>query len=243
MKRILVFSDIHANLTALEAVLTHAGKLDAAWCLGDLVGYGPDPNECVTRIRQLPNLICILGNHDAAALQQIDDETFNPEARTAISWTRETISEDTKAFLSSLPETSIQAQVTLSHGSPRHPVWEYLLDTRTATLNFAYFTTSFCFVGHSHLPVIFHQADGDDFSRLIIPEAEKPLEMKDRIILNPGSVGQPRDRDPRASYAIFEPDAKTWTLHRVPYDIPAVQMRMTEAGLPARHIQRLEAGW
>lgn len=241
--RVLVISDIHANKTALEAVLAKAGNVDAAWCLGDLVGYGPDPNECVNRVRQLPNLVCIIGNHDAAALQQIDEDTFNPEARTAIIWTRRALSESTLSFLNALPETASIFNVTLSHGSPRHPVWEYLLDTRTASLSFEYFTTNYCLVGHTHLPVMYTLAPGSDYASLTIPEPGKTVDLSPRAILNPGSVGQPRDRDPRASFAIFDTDDQTWTVHRVSYDISAVQQRMTAAGLPARHIQRLSSGW
>jgi diadenosine tetraphosphatase ApaH/serine/threonine PP2A family protein phosphatase len=241
--RVLIISDIHANKTALEAVLAKAGEIDAAWCLGDLVGYGPDPNECVSRVRQLPNLICIIGNHDAAALQQIDEDTFNPEARTAIQWTRRSLNESTHAFLNALPETAQLFNVTLSHGSPRHPIWEYLLDTRTASLSFEYFTTDYCFVGHTHLPVIYAMSAGEDYAQLIVPEPGKTLELTPRAILNPGSVGQPRDRDPRASFAIFDSEDRTWTVHRVVYDIAAVQERMMSAGLPGRHIQRLSSGW
>lgn len=239
----LIISDIHANLTALEQVIQDAGEFDAVWCLGDLIGYGPDPNECVTRIRQFPNLICILGNHDAAALQHIDDETFNPEARTAILWTRQAIAEGTIAFLESLPEIEENGQVTLTHGSPRHPVWEYLLDIRTATQSFDYFETPFCFVGHTHLPVIFSLNDDMQYAHLDVPEAGKPIELTPRAIINPGSVGQPRDRDPRASYAIFDTEHNSILFRRVSYDVSAVQKRMTDAGLPARHIQRLLAGW
>lgn len=241
--RILVISDIHANLTALDAVLEAAGKFDAAWCLGDLVGYGPDPNECVTRVRQLPGLICIIGNHDAAALQQIEDDVFNPEARTAILWTRKALTETTITYLNSLPETTRNTQVTLSHGSPRHPVWEYLLDVRTATLSFDHFTTPYCFVGHTHLPVVYILEKGSQFARLVIPEVDQTVQLTPRMILNPGSVGQPRDRDPRASFAIYDSEDNTWVLRRVNYDISAVQSRMKRAGLPERHIQRLSVGW
>jgi diadenosine tetraphosphatase ApaH/serine/threonine PP2A family protein phosphatase len=241
--RVLIISDIHANKTALEAVLAKAGNVDAAWCLGDLVGYGPDPNECVMRVRQLPNLVCIIGNHDAAAMQQIDEDTFNPEARTAIIWTRRALSESTRSFLNALPETAMIFNVSLSHGSPRHPVWEYLLDTRTASLSFEYFRTDYCLVGHTHLPVMYTLAPGSDYATLTIPEPFKTVDLSPRAILNPGSVGQPRDRDPRASFAIFDTEDQTWTVHRVSYDIAAVQQRMTAAGLPARHIQRLASGW
>jgi predicted phosphodiesterase len=118
---ILIISDIHANLTALEAVLEEAGQADAVWCLGDLVGYGPDPNECVTMVRELPNLACIIGNHDAATLNQIDSSSFNPEAREALRWTQDALSDSSVAFLRSLPERVKIDSVTLVHGSPRHP--------------------------------------------------------------------------------------------------------------------------
>jgi predicted phosphodiesterase len=241
--RILIISDIHANLTALEAVLAEAGEIDAAWCLGDLVGYGPDPNECVEVVRSLPNLECIIGNHDAAALKQIEVDSFNPEARLAIYWTQNALTESTRIFLSSLPEKIDKGQVTLSHGSPRHPVWEYLLDTRTATLNFEYFESAFCFVGHTHLPVIFQMDEELNFAHLNIPDPNTRFVLTPRAIINPGSVGQPRDRDPRASYAIYEPETNSWDYRRVAYDIAQVQARMRAAGLPERHIVRLGAGW
>jgi predicted phosphodiesterase len=241
--RILIISDIHANRTALERVLEDAGEFDAVWCLGDLVGYGPDPNECIEIIRNLPKLVCILGNHDAAALKQIDSDTFNHEARLAIHWTQRKLSESSLLFLSELAETKIINQVTLAHGSPRHPVWEYLLDNRTATLNFSYFETPFCFVGHTHLPVIFFLDQESSSAHLTIPEPNTAYKLASRMIINPGSVGQPRDRDPRAAYAIFDPETDVWDYHRVVYDIAEVQQRMTDAGLPERHIQRLSAGW
>ncbi|MFM8322388.1 MAG: metallophosphoesterase family protein [Chloroflexota bacterium] len=241
--RVLVISDIHANLTALEAVISQAGFFDAAWCLGDIVGYGPDPNECVSRVRRLPNLQCIIGNHDAAALKQIDSATFNPEARIAIQWTQQALTSDSRAFLGSLPEKLRQDEVTLTHGSPRHPVWEYLLDTRTATLSFDYFDTNLCFVGHTHLPVIYSLQDSYNLAHLNIPDPNIEVTLPGRAIANPGSVGQPRDRDPRASFAIFDTETNIWNYRRVSYDIPAVQERMLRAGLPERHVQRLAAGW
>jgi diadenosine tetraphosphatase ApaH/serine/threonine PP2A family protein phosphatase len=241
--RILVLSDIHANLTALEAVLQAAGNFDATWCLGDLVGYGPDPNECVQAVRQLPNLLCVVGNHDAAALMQIDADTFNPEARSALLWTRRQLSQESRDFLSNLPEKLEVDRVTLAHGSPRHPVWEYLLDTRTATTNFDFFDTPLCFVGHTHLPVLYSQHNSDHLARLNIPEPNQAVPLAERAILNPGSVGQPRDRDPRASFAIYNQKENTWDYRRVEYEIDAVQKRMANAHLPDRHIQRLAAGW
>ncbi|MGE5221055.1 MAG: metallophosphoesterase family protein [Omnitrophica WOR_2 bacterium] len=241
--RILVISDIHANLTALESVLRNAGEIDAVWCLGDLVGYGPDPNECIQQVRQLPNLMCLLGNHDAAALDQIETANFNPDARLAIHWTQNTLTPQSVAFLKDLKEKIIIDDVTLVHGSPRQPVWEYLMDTRTATLSFEHFDTPYCFVGHTHLPVLYYLPDETRVARLIVPDASMQITLSPRAILNPGSVGQPRDRDPRASFAIYEPDLNTWQYYRVPYNIISVQIRMEEAGLPERHIQRLSAGW
>jgi predicted phosphodiesterase len=241
--RILVISDIHANLTALNAVLDHADAIDAAWCLGDLVGYGPDPNECIQRVRELPNLICILGNHDAAALDQIDSATFNPEARQALQWTQNALTEASLAFLKRLPERVDTPQVTLVHGSPRQPVWEYLLDTFNATRCFEHFDTPYCFVGHTHLPIIFHMHSANTLAQLQVPEPDTCPTLMPRAIINPGSVGQPRDRDPRAAYAIFDTDDHRWEYHRVAYDIGAVQSRMMALNLPDRHIQRLAAGW
>jgi diadenosine tetraphosphatase ApaH/serine/threonine PP2A family protein phosphatase len=241
--RILIISDIHANLTALEAVLNDAPQVDAVWCLGDLVGYGPDPNECVKRVQQLPNLVCLFGNHDAAVSGEIDIASFNNEARQAVLWTQSVIEQKNIEYLRALDPQTVIDSVHLAHGSPRQPIWEYLLDTRTAFENFDYFQTPFCFVGHSHLPVVFQMENNKRTTDLSIPEANSSLEMIPRAIYNPGSVGQPRDRDPRAAYAVFDSDRQTWNLRRVPYDIHEVQERMRAAGLPQRHIQRLSAGW
>ena len=239
--RILVISDIHANLTALDAVLTDAGEFDAAWCLGDLVGYGPDPNECIAKVRTLPKLRCIIGNHDAAALDQIDTKTFNLEARQALEWTQKTLTESSISFLSSLQQKIEINNVTLTHGSPRHPVWEYLMDPQTAALNFDYFSTPYCFVGHTHLPVVYTREE----KKLVVykPAPNNKITLSPRMIINPGSVGQPRDHDPRAAYVIYNPEENTWDYRRLTYDIPAVQTRMADAQLPERHIVRLQAGW
>lgn len=241
--RILIISDIHANLTALDTVLEHAGQVDAVWCLGDLVGYGPDPNECLERVIGLPNLSCTVGNHDAAVLGQINASSFNPEARQAIQWTQNTLKESSRTFLLSLPELVKQDHVTLAHGSPRQPVWEYLLDVHNATLNFDYFDSPYCFVGHTHLPVLYHLGEEHNNARLMVLRPNTRLNLVPRAIVNPGSVGQPRDRDSRASYAIYDPEEYTWEYFRIPYDIESVQERMEAAGLPQRHIERLSGGW
>ena len=241
--RILVLSDVHANMTALEAVLDDAGLVDAVWCLGDIVGYGPDPNECVARIRMLPNLVCILGNHDAAALSRIPIETFNQDARRSIEWMQDVLTKESFVFLSQLPETVVTGQVTLVHGSPRNPVWEYLLDLHNASQNLEYFDTQLCMVGHTHLPIAYVMEDGSNNLRWVAPTDGECMELKTRAILNPGSVGQPRDHDPRASYAIFYPEKSGWEIHRVEYDIRAVQKRIRAAALPMRHALRLLEGW
>jgi predicted phosphodiesterase len=241
--KILIISDIHANLTALEAVLNDAGTFDAVWCLGDLVGYGPDPNECVERVSSLPNLACVIGNHDAAALRRIEVDSFNPEARSAILWTQQKLTAPNVAFLENLPETQTFELFTLVHGSPRQPVWEYLLDTRTATVNFDHFDTPYCLVGHTHLPMMYYLSEDLLSARLIISEDTTQLALAPRAILNPGSVGQPRDRDPRAAYAILDISENSWEWRRIAYDVIAVQARMRSANLPERHIHRLSAGW
>jgi predicted phosphodiesterase len=241
--RTLIISDIHANLAALEAVLTDAAPFDAVWCLGDLVGYGPNPNECVERITQLPNLQCVLGNHDAAAVASIEVDAFNPEARKTVLWTREKLTSANKEYLKSLPERMNLEYITLVHGSPFRPVWEYLLDTRTATISFEFFDTPYCFVGHTHLPVLYHLPDDRQTAQLIVPEHVSQMTLAPRAILNPGSVGQPRDRDRRAAYAILDLTDYTWEWHRTEYDIQSVQERMRIENLPERHITRLSAGW
>ena len=134
--RILIISDIHANLVALEAVLADAGSFDAAWCLGDLVGYGPNPNECVARVRALPNLICLLGNHDQAVLGDVDLRVFNGDARAAISWTQRAATPTSLEYLRSLSPETVYRDFTLVHASPRQPIWEYILDADIAFHNF-----------------------------------------------------------------------------------------------------------
>lgn len=245
--RILVMSDIHANLTALNAVLEDAGErqpsYDAVWCLGDTVGYGPDPNECVEVVASLPGLVCLIGNHDQAALGITPLTRFNHDARAAAAWTQETLNEDTVAFLQNLPSETRVDGFTLAHGSPRQPIWEYILDPRTADANFNEFETDFCLVGHSHLPLIFQRSTEDAYT-LSKPVAWNQVSQLDpRMILNPGSVGQPRDMDPRSAYAILDLESLSWEPRRAAYDIGEVQLRMLKAGLPERQALRLVAGW
>lgn len=239
--RVLVISDIHANANALDSVLAAAGAVDATWCLGDVVGYGPDPNECVARLKALPQLVCLQGNHDAAAIGELALDGFNAEARTSIEKLREQLSDESLAFLKSLESRTEANGVTLAHASPRQPILEYLLDTYTAAENFAYFSTDFCFVGHTHVPVIFFV--NNQGASLQIPFPGIPLTLERRCIANPGSVGQPRDRDPRAAFVIFDTESYKWDYQRVEYDVVGVQERMRATGLPERHITRLTGGW
>ena len=242
--RILVISDLHANLTALEAVLADAGEVDATWCLGDVIGYGPDPNEVVELVRTIPNLTCVLGNHDVAVLGQMDDAVFNTEARRSLLWQKKQLTDGNKGYLENLPQNAlVLGDVTIAHGSPRDPVWEYILNTLVARLNFQGFETSYCFVGHSHIQCMFQLDLIKDRVSLEIPKVGKALALTPRAILNPGSVGQPRDRDPRADYAIFDPVAGTWEPRRAAYDVFAVQERIRAAKLPEKHAARLAEGW
>jgi len=241
--RILVLSDVHANYTALEAVLEAAGRVDAVWCLGDLIGYGPDPNQCVNAIRSLPNLTCVLGNHDAAALYRIDLTAFNYDARISLKWMIGTLTEANKAFLESIPNTAVQYDCFLVHGSPRNPIWEYIVDVYTAWSNFGEFTQKTCIIGHSHIPLAFihNQTENSVTARALV--AGDTLLTNNRVILNPGSVGQPRDHDPRAAYAIYYPETGRWESYRVEYDIKSVQQRILNAGLPEHHALRLTEGY
>jgi len=244
MTKVLVISDVHANLTALEAVLADAGKVHEVWCLGDIAGYGPDPNECIERIQALPKLTCMMGNHDYGVNGSMALETFNLDAKKALLWQRDILTESSKNFLQTLsqePRTS--GNVTLVHGSPRDPIWEYVMNTMVARINLAYFETLWCLVGHSHFQAVFQYHSEIDEVTIEVPKASERYEMRERAILNHGSVGQPRDRDPRAAYAFFYPKEKAWEPRRVAYDIPAVQKRILDAGLPPRHAERLAGGW
>jgi predicted phosphodiesterase len=242
-KRILVLSDIHGNLPALQAVLQAAGEVDAVWCLGDLVGYGPHPNECIDLIRQQKNLLCVMGNHDAGMLGRISLGTFNHDAQVSLKWVKTVITESNWEFLRHLPEYEYAEKVTIVHGSPRNAIWEYVLDPSIARDNFEYFETQLAFVGHTHLPIAYFLLEELDEIEWTLGTKKKPLKLEHRSLLNPGSVGQPRDHDPRSAYAIFYPRRMTWEFHRVEYDIEAVQNAIHKAGLPGRHASRLTEGW
>ena len=243
--RYLVISDIHANLAALASVLADAGSFDAVWCLGDLVGYGPNPNECIERLHELPNF-SLAGNHDWAALGKLDLTSFNNDARIASVWTQGELTPFSRSHLERLPTHGVQGGMfSLAHASPRQPVWEYVLDPLIAQRNFAYFETPFCLVGHTHIPIIFHQSsDNLNGCSILSPPYDGPVQLStdERMIINPGSVGQPRDGNPHASYAILDTDAMTWEQRRVAYPIIITQERMRARELPNRLIERLQYG-
>jgi predicted phosphodiesterase len=242
--RILVISDVHANYTALEAVLEDAGPVDETWCLGDVVGYGPDPNAVMELLREIPNLTCLQGNHDLAVTGKIPFEAFNGDARRALEHHERVLSADNMDFLRSLqPNLKVREGVSLVHGSPRDSVWEYILNTLSARLNFDHFTTAWCFVGHSHLQCMFQLNETTDRVNLRPLKVGELVLLEPKLIANPGSVGQPRDRDPRAAYAIYDSTAKTWEPRRVAYNIAEVQERIRSMGLPEKHAVRIAEGW
>ena len=245
--RALIVSDIHSNLEALESVIADAqrrGGFDTVWCLGDSVGYGPDPEACLDVLQSYP-LVAVAGNHDRAALDVRESADFNNAAAFSAQWTAGRLSEEYRAFLAGLPEVTISGQFTLVHGSLRAPLREYLLNEEAAASTFGRLATNFCLVGHSHMPFLcMENRDGPRFVQFSEDEVF-PLDQR-RWIGNPGSVGQPRDYDPRPSYALFvlEDELSSGTLerHRVEYDRAATQEKMRQAGLPRSLIDRLDHG-
>ncbi len=237
--RCAIVADIHANLAAFEAVLADAASQRASgrvWCLGDIVGYGPDPHECIARLRSVNN-IAVAGNHDWAATGKIGTDDFNPDAAAAARWTANQLDANDRAYLDSLPLTIAEGDFTLVHGSPRDPIWEYILTRQEAQDNFARFATSYCIIGHSHAPAVFDSEVGPQ------PFPDSGVKLgKTRLIVNPGGVGQPRDGDPRASYVVYDSDTRVLTLRRVTYDFQATQKKMLAGGLPKRLAERLTYG-
>jgi predicted phosphodiesterase len=242
--RILVMSDIHANYPALEAVLKDAGAVEETWCLGDLVGYGPDPNAVVEEVREIKNLTCLMGNHDVAVIGRMSLETFNGDAKRSLMYHEQVLSASNMDFIKSLPtKPKVRAGATIVHGSPRDPLWEYILNSTTASLNFDHFDTEWCFVGHTHIQSMFTLKNGTGQVSAEYAKPDAALALRPKLILNPGSVGQPRDRDPRAAYAIYDTAACTWTPKRVAYNVAEVQERIRAARLPEKHAVRIAEGW
>jgi predicted phosphodiesterase len=241
--RVVVVADIHANLEAFQSVLEDAlgdGPIDAVWSLGDLVGYGPEPSACIRLLRSHPQ-VAVAGNHDLAATGAIGIDDFNPFAAEAARWTANALSEEEKTWLRGLPEVLVQEDFTLVHGSLRDPVWEYLVSPAAAEAHLALQRTPFSLVGHSHIPLCFKE-NGRWIDAQALQDGATVDFGDSRLVLNPGSVGQPRDGDLRASYAILDTEARRWQLHRFPYNIAATQRKMMAAGLPEYLIERLARG-
>jgi predicted phosphodiesterase len=238
--RIAVISDIHSNLPALEAVVDALGEVDGWWHLGDVVGYGPHPDEVVARLREL-GAVGVRGNHDIAALGGPEVEWFNPDARRAIEWTERRIAPETREWLAALPERRVVDDLTMVHGSALDPTWEYVTTKTAARANLDAFTTTYLLHGHTHVPVAWRHDDGQ--IELLAPQdgSQLPLDAR-RLLLNPGSVGQPRDGDPRAGVLVVDTEAHTATWRRIAYPIAEVQADMRAAGLPARLSERLAHG-
>jgi diadenosine tetraphosphatase ApaH/serine/threonine PP2A family protein phosphatase len=241
--RVLVISDVHSNLEGLSATLAHAkqsGGFEFVWALGDLVGYGPDPGPCIDLLRSLP-LLALAGNHDLAAAGKIDIEEFNAYAAEAVLWTLGQLSLDQRTWLASLPSATTQGEFSLAHASLYDPVWHYLDSPLDAALHFRHQSTVYGLVGHTHVPRVFVDVRPLPASELL-PEGSALVLDATRCVINPGSVGQPRDGDPRAAYALLDTEAKGLNFHRVDYDIAATQAKIRAAGLPDYLADRLARG-
>ena len=241
--RCAVLADIHSNLAALTAVLKDIkdkGGVDEVWCLGDIVGYGPDPAECLKLLLE-HNPVCVAGNHDLGAVGKLELSLFNPAAAQACSWTAEKLSPEDLTYLENLPETVVKGDFLLVHGSPSSPVLEYVFSNSIAEKNFSFFEERYCLVGHTHVPLAFKQ-EANKITSIPLSSGIGLVLKKDRLIINPGAVGQPRDGDPRAGYAIFDSEGGIFRVYRIPYDVRATQDKMMAAGLPVSLVTRLEVG-
>jgi predicted phosphodiesterase len=241
--RVAVISDIHANLHALETVLGEIDEEspDAVWCLGDLVGYGPRPNECCARVRELAD-VCLVGNHDLVALERLSVEDFNTEAAAAARWTRSELDSESRSFLESLQPSADLEHAQLFHASARDPVWEYVLTDEAALATLVLTTAPVVLVGHSHVALSIALQDGALLTGGLAPDGMRVELEGPRFLLNPGSVGQPRDGDPRAAWLLLDFDARFASFRRVAYPIERTQREMRDAELPEALSARLAIG-
>jgi diadenosine tetraphosphatase ApaH/serine/threonine PP2A family protein phosphatase len=239
--RIAVISDVHANGRALREVLRAIDResVDVVWCLGDTVGYGPKPNECCDDVRARAEL-CLVGNHDLVALGELSVADFNDDAAAAAVWTRDVLSADSETFLRALEPRARRDGVELFHASARDPVWEYILTEEAARATLEVTSAPVVLVGHSHVALALTLRDGDIAGGLA--PADTRIELDGRWLLNPGSVGQPRDGDPRAAWLLLDLDGRFASFRRVPYPIKETQAEMRKAGLPAPLATRLAHG-
>ncbi len=231
--KIALISDIHSNLQALSAALSDIDSrgIDQIYCLGDIVGYGGSPNECVDLVRQRATAV-VLGNHDLASVNPSDADYFTKPGKIAIEWTNKILTDENRRFLAALPFTAEKGPCTLVHASPKAPpAWQYVSSMNAARSQFAHFKTDLCFIGHTHVPAIC----GEDLKTFT-------FKANMRFLINVGSIGQPRDGHSRLSYGVFDSDAWSYENIRIPYDIHAAAEAITSNGLPAVLAKRLSQG-
>jgi len=242
--QIAIISDIHANLEALEAVMADISEqnIDEILCLGDVVGYGVSPNECLEIVQQRCPMV-LLGNHDAAAVGLLSTHHFNIHAKIAIEWTTNSLKPESKTYLQALPLRKVMHDSTFVHATPYEPnMWYYITSLEEAAFNFQFFETTPCFIGHTHIPIIIvldkekelfvHQDDNVNFG-------ERP---DCRFLINVGSVGQPRDRNPNACYGVLDTETKIFRHRRVAYDVAEAQAQMRKQKMPEFLVMRLQDG-
>lgn len=241
--RVAIVSDIHGNRQALEAVLRAAetANVDELWCLGDLVGYGGDPNPCVELIRECAT-VCLAGNHDLAVLGDLDIDQFSRGAAIAVEWTREVLCDENLSYLRELETKNLGGAVDLYHASPRDPVWEYVLSTLQAELCMDAQRQRIALVGHSHVALAFSRLSGQPASGETRAEGTVVDISTGEWLINPGSVGQPRDGDPRAAWLILDLGAEVATWQRSEYDVAAASAAIRAARLPDSLADRLQYG-
>jgi diadenosine tetraphosphatase ApaH/serine/threonine PP2A family protein phosphatase len=239
--RVAVISDVHANFQALVAVLRaiEGERVDALWCLGDTVGYGARPNECCETVQQSADL-CLIGNHDLVALGELSVSEFNDEAAAAAVWTSETLTPAAESFLGGLAPKAETDGAQLFHASARDPIWEYILTAEAARATLELTSAPVVLVGHSHVALAL-TLDNDEVLGGVAPGGAQ-VELAGRWLVNPGSVGQPRDGDPRAAWLLLDLDRKVADFRRVPYPVQLTQAEIRDAGLPPLLAERLERG-
>lgn len=240
--RIAVVSDIHANWHALEAVLADCEeqKPDEVWCLGDLVGYGPQPNRCTAEVEARAQ-VCLAGNHDLGAIGTVELADFSPDAATVARWTGGVLEDSQRQFLASLSPKGARDGFELFHGSPHDPIWEYILSEAGARRAFDETSSDVLLVGHSHIPIALRLNDGTVAGGLAKGGSDVEL-VGGRWLLNPGAVGQPRDGDARAAYLLIDLESRNAHFRRVPYDVAATQAEIRAEGLPEELAARLAGG-
>jgi diadenosine tetraphosphatase ApaH/serine/threonine PP2A family protein phosphatase len=244
--RVAAISDIHANLPALEAVLAAIDEAEAEeiWCLGDVLGYGVEPDACADLVRERCDL-CLVGNHDLAVLGSLDISSFSEAAAEAVRWTRRNVAESTLALLRELPPNGRRADFDLFHASPRDPVWEYVLSIEQANACMDAHSERIALIGHSHVALFFTRPGAEESGETRGSQAGDGALLdlsQGSWLINPGSVGQPRDGDPRAAWLELDTEEETARFHRVPYEIEHAASPIRAAGLPARLADRLYTG-